>query len=320
MTAREVIHFTTEDAWKQARSRDITSTTVSALFGLSPYLTKFELFHRLRGGLQVADEPNERTRWGKLLQDAIGEGVGLEQQWALKRKDEYVRMPDLGIGSSFDFDAAPAETVDAGSGFIGGLVGMANGLEPQFLVETKNVDGLEFKRGWAETDFGLEAPAHIEIQVMHQLLVSGLTRCFIAALVGGNRVALLERVFDQAVGDAILAACADFWRDPAPEPDFRQDAKTIGLLYGYSEPGKVVTAEGELASLFRQYAGYKAVAREAEKDAEAAKAKILTLIGDAERVEGDTWFALTKTQAPTVVETYTRRASRPVRFYERSEK
>jgi len=310
---REVIAFTSEDAWKKARSVDITSTTVSALFGLSPYLTKFELFHRLRGGLQVADEPNERTRWGKLLQDAIAQGVSEEREWTIRPMREYIRLSEQRIGASFDFRIVNGETD------FDTFIGDESDRE-DYVLEVKNVDGLEFKRGWIETDYGLEAPAHIEIQVMHQLLVSGLTRCFIAALVGGNRVALLERVFDQAVGDAILAACAAFWRDPEPEPDFRQDAKTIGLLYGYSEPGKVVTADGELASLFRQYAGYKAVAREADKNAEACKAEILTLIGDAERVEGDTWFALTKTQAPTVVETYTRKASRPMRFYERSEK
>ena len=170
-------------------------------------------------------------------------------------------------------------------------------------------------------DFGIQAPTKIEVQIQTQFLVSGIHHGFIAALVGGNRLVLLERVFDAEVGDAIMAKVAAFWAETTePEPNFFKDAEFIGRIYGYSEPGKVVTADGELASLFRQYAGYKAVAREAEKDAESAKAKILTLIGDAERVEGDTWFALTKTQAPTVVETYTRKASRPMRFYERSEK
>ena len=43
---RERIERTSEQAWLQQRAKDVTSTEVSALFGLSPYMTEFELWHR----------------------------------------------------------------------------------------------------------------------------------------------------------------------------------------------------------------------------------------------------------------------------------
>lgn len=43
ITNRETIHHDTEEAWLAARKRDVTSTESAALFGMSPYLTAFEL-------------------------------------------------------------------------------------------------------------------------------------------------------------------------------------------------------------------------------------------------------------------------------------
>ena len=54
----ETIPYTTEAAWLAARTHDLTSTEIAALFGCSPYLTKFELWHRKHDGADVAFEPS----------------------------------------------------------------------------------------------------------------------------------------------------------------------------------------------------------------------------------------------------------------------
>ncbi len=49
------------------RVQDITSSEISALFGLSPYKTAFELYHEKRAGEVMRIEENTRMKWGKRL-------------------------------------------------------------------------------------------------------------------------------------------------------------------------------------------------------------------------------------------------------------
>jgi len=57
--------------WLELRRADVTSTEVGALFGISPYMTRFELWHQKRSSGVVDVEPSERMQWGTRLQDAI---------------------------------------------------------------------------------------------------------------------------------------------------------------------------------------------------------------------------------------------------------
>jgi predicted phage-related endonuclease len=60
---------TDKEAWLQQRTQDVTSTEVSALYDLSPYLSEFELFHQKRDQEIVRIEENERMTWGKRLEN-----------------------------------------------------------------------------------------------------------------------------------------------------------------------------------------------------------------------------------------------------------
>ncbi|MFN7340387.1 MAG: hypothetical protein ACK5VI_04815, partial [Opitutia bacterium] len=158
-------------------------------------------------------------------------------------------------------------------------------------LEIKNVDYLAFRGGWLEHDDGsIEAPEHIEMQVQHQMAVSGFARSFIGAFVGGNRFEIIERPRDEDVIRAIRAKVAEFWRtvDAGQEPDpvMPQDAAALIRLTAYAEPGKILDASGDakIASLVDQYRTAKALAKEHEEDAEIAKAQLLEAIGDAEKV------------------------------------
>jgi len=315
--SREILPYTDDASRNAERAKDLTSTDVAALFGVSPYLTPFELWHRKRGALQVDDVENERTRWGNLLQDAIARGFAEERGKVLRRMDEYMRVGDLRIGSSFDFGGIDEEQ---GSIWGPGLV-PGTGLEAQFLVEVKNVDSLAFRRGWIETDFGLEAPAHIELQAQHQLLVADVRKCYIVALVGGNTLHVLERERDDVIAQRILDASVDFWRSTEPPaPDFRQDAETISRLYGYSSAGKVIDADEYMLSLMAAYKEYGAVEAAAEKQKKACKAELLTLIGDAEKVIGEGYSLSAKTIGDKEIAAHTRKGYRDFRIHERSSK
>lgn len=304
---REVIVPKDEADWLRHRAVDLTSTEVAALFGVSPYATLFEVWHRKKNSHVVEVKQNDRMKWGTRLQDSIANGIAQDEGWKIRRMDEYVRIPALKMGASFDFAIEP-DQCECGHRFndhspIDGCLEDPDGpkcscghyveVGQPGLLEIKNVDSLAFRDGWLVDGDTIEAPPHIELQVQHQLLVSGRAFAYIGALVGGNRVVLLKRERNDKVIDAIKSQCASFWMTIAmgkePVPDFARDAAVIGRLYGYAEVGKVLNARGD-AKIERLLEKYKQAAdreKEAGTDKDAAKAELLTLIGDAEKVHSD---------------------------------
>jgi putative phage-type endonuclease len=298
---REIVPFTDKQSWLQARSQDVTSTEVAALFGLSPYTTEFELFHKKKSGeIEVLAE-NDRMKWGTRLQDSIALGIAQDNGFQVDRFDGYMRVPEARIGSSFDFF-----------------------MEPSGILEIKNVDALIFRDGWIVEDGELTAPHHIELQLQHQLLVKGASIGYIGALVGGNRVSLLQRFPDQEIHTRILEEAERFWKQVdagiAPTPDFVKDAEFIAKLYKQAEPGKIVTADMEIDQLARQYKEAAALEKQAKEQKDALKAEMLMRIGDASKVVGEGFSITASTTAESFVEAYTRAGFRQFRINWKKEK
>ena len=273
----EVIQYTTEAEWLAHRQRDITSTESAALFGMSPYVTHYELWHRKSTGTAPEFKANERMKWGNRLEAAIAHGIAEERGWEIRPMKEYMRDPDARIGASFDF-----------------LI--TNHPDGAAHLEIKNVDYMAFRDNWIEHDDGtVEAPEHIEMQVQHQMAVSGLKRAYIGALIGGNRTVVIERERDEEVIRAIRHRVAEFWRTVAageePPPIMPDDAQAVIRLHQYADPGKVLDASNDanIETLVSNYKTSKALADNAKDDAEIAKAMLLTAIGDAEKVIGQGW-------------------------------
>jgi putative phage-type endonuclease len=271
---RERITPDNEAHWLEMRKLDLTSTESAALFGLSPYMTEYELYHRKKSGDVPEFEVNTRMFWGTALEAAIAHGLAAEHGWVIRPMKDYMRLADQRVGSSFDFEITSLD-------------------EPTHL-EIKNVDFLAFRDGWIEHDDGfIEAPAHIELQVQHQMMVSGYTRSFIGALVGGNRAIVIERERDDAVIASLQAKIAKFWTrvdaGDEPPPIYPDDAAAIIAQLSYSEPGKILDASSDvtIAALCADYKEAAARCKNAEEDKKVAQAKLLTLIGDAEKVLAD---------------------------------
>ncbi len=305
MLDREIIQPRDESHWLELRKKDITSTQSSALFGLSPYTTYYELFHSLKSGKDLPFKENEFMKWGQRLQDAIAAGVAEDQGWVIRKMTEYIRIPSLRMGSSFDFEI------------------VQNASDPDHLeyekgiLEIKNVFGLQFKEQWLEDDDGnLEAPPHIEMQVQHQLAVSGYSFAYIAALVSGNQVQLIKRERDEKVINAIKQRVAAIYAQVEsgvdPEPNFELDASFICSLYGYAEPGKVldVGQNERVLELVTADQKLKSVADGAKSGREAIKAELITIIGDAEKAVAPGFSISASTVGPTLVAAFERKGHR----------
>jgi putative phage-type endonuclease len=271
----EIIIPSSKEHWLSLRKQDITSTEIGALFGISPYVTLYELWHRKSKNIDIEFGQNERMEWGNILEPVIAQEVARRNGWTVTPLKYYARVAGLRMGSSFDF------SIDMVTGEDGVMVATSG------ILEIKNVDGLVYRNDWTET----EAPLHIEIQVQHQLAVSGRKFAYICALVGGNELHIIRRERDESVIAKIVERVAEFWKSVAdgvePNPDFTKDCEFIARLHNYAEPEKVIDGTDDLKALAMEYKAVNEALKPLEEKKEELKARILMGIKDAEKVLGD---------------------------------
>ena len=278
-------------AWHALRLQVITSTESPALFGMSPYSTMFELWHRKRDGVHVTIDENERMEWGTELQDSIAAVLGRRYGVKTRRIPEYISLGDARMGASFDYEIHEQGAPAADNGI---LEAMLNEFGPG-IFEIKAVDYGVFRDQWAIDDGTGQrtAPGHIEIQLQHQMHVRGVQWGAIGVLVGGNKGFVIMRRYDQAVGDAIEAKVRAFWQsiadDNPPPPIFPGDESFVCKLYGSAVAGKVADMRGdsEVNELVVAYQDAKDREELAKEDKQIARAKLLMKAGDAARAMVD---------------------------------
>lgn len=282
------------EAWHILRSECVTSSDVAALFGLSPYVTPFEYWHRKKERqIDFSDqEVPEFVRWGKRMEKTIAEGVAEEKNWKIRHMPEFLINRELKLGSSFDYSIEEGDVENE-----------------KGVLEVKNVFGPRFKEGWVLEDGSIEAPPFIELQIQNELALSNRNYGYISALVSGNQLVLLKRERDDAVITRILEATAKFWKsireNIPPAPDFRTDGDFIAKLYQQSD-GNVLYAkeDHELYANVMTYKEASRIEKQAKETKDEAKAQILFRIGAAEIVIGNNFKISSKTVKGTNISYY----------------
>lgn len=308
----KVHKFGSKEEWLNMRLNVVTSTEVSALFGLNPYITEYELWHQKKNREVIILEDHERLRWGNRLEAPIAEGVAEDNGWLVYPFKDFATHDEIKAGSSFDYMVAvPNED---------------NTKAVEGLLEIKNVDWLQIKQKW-EMDNGkiIEAPPHIELQVQHQLMVTSHPFCYIAALEGGNKVHLLKRTPQEKIIAAIKSKIIKFWNsiehNIEPKPNWEEDAEFIAKMYSFAEPNKVMNVtEPRMDELAIEYGEVQKQYAQLEKRKKAIKAEMLTLMGDNEKALGENYTVSAGLRGPTWVEAYERAGFRDFRINIKKEK
>lgn len=261
--------------WLNLKAQDISSTEVSALFGMSPYLTKFELYHIKKEAQIVEIEDNDRMKWGRRLEDVIAQGWAEDNGLQIRKKDEYMRHGQCRrMGASFDYEIVGAST-KYNNQYIETFREHGHG-----LLEIKKVDYLIYRDQWDKE----EAPAHIEFQVQQQMEVSDLNWTVICPLVAGNELKDFLRLRDREMGNGLVDAVHAFWGlTEAPQADYSKDAEFIIKLY--SKAGQdVYMPSGDSLTLLEQMCAQYKEASIAEANAsdlkQVIKAQIVEMAGN----------------------------------------
>lgn len=253
------------------RAKWLGASESAALFGLSPFVTLFELWHMKAGNIPAHNlDDDERVQAGQFMEPSIAAWAAHKWHWPIRNVDEYLTHNTVeNMGASLDFEA-----LDGG--------------EP---VEIKNVDNYIFKdpqNGWvAQGDNLLDVPVHYLIQVQHQLACKPTVSCgWLVVCVGGNRLYRMQIPRHPKFIAKIERRVAEFWQSirekREPQPDFLADAEAISQLYGGRGDEFIDMRDNpRMRKLCEEYQAAHELVKEAEKRKKAALAEMKFRLQDA---------------------------------------
>lgn len=293
--------------WLKARQQNVNSTESSALFGLNPYLSNCKLWFDKKEMQpeSLDDEPNTRMVWGTRLQDTIAKGVAEDNRWKVRRINQYMALPELRMGSSFDYEITS--------------------LEERPVLEIKNVGFTAFRDNWMQNGDEVQPPDHITLQVQHQLEVIDRDYAYIAALIGGNDIVLVRMNRDREIGELIKGKIKEFWLSiEADEPPMPIDSSDALRRWPYGVSGKSIALTDNVMATVERLRHLKNLRTELDAEAEALELQVKQEMGDAEALvdpngkpictwKSSVWSSIDtaalKAEMPEIAKKYTKESS-----------
>lgn len=264
MNAPSKIDMTDE----QFRASVVGASEVAALFDASPWLTRFELWHRKTGSISTpafnATKPdgspeNERIYWGVKLEKAIVEAAC--ERWGYEPLETPHRLDNgKGLGGHPDQRVMCPQR---GRG----------------ILEVKTADWLVAK------EWGDEPPLNYLLQSQTYQGLDQASWGDLIVLVGGNDLRRFQYDFRPKIYADIEARVIEFWQSveagKAPKPDYAKDGRAVAELYG--NPAATATdlrRDNRMPELLREYLEAKEAETLAGARVDAAKCELLEKLGD----------------------------------------
>ena len=218
----EKLHFSTEREWLQARKRDVTASSIGALFGIHEFTTPYALWAEKSGRKSSSAAINDAIMRGKLMEPVAVSVLRSDfPDWEITHNSGddviYLRDPVARIGATPDtFVACP--------------------LRGQGTIQIKSVEASLFRKKWC-ADGEPEPPLWIAVQAAVEAYMTDSDWAAVAPIVvsHGIEVPLIEIPLSEKVVESVYQKVADFWltieRGIEPDPDFSLDGDTIDQLY-----------------------------------------------------------------------------------------
>lgn len=256
-----------EEHWHSLRAKNVGGSDIASLFDVSPYKTRFTLWHEKAGNVTEDNAGNSRTDWGKRLEPAIAEGVAEEMRWVLRKSRDYHTHDRVkGMGCTNDYDV-----IDHADG-----PGIC---EIKFVAEYAT-----WKNDWSDK----RAPAGIEIQLQHQLACTECSWGVIAVFIGqAAALKIYERKANPKVIGEIERRVEEFWQSiadgKAPDVSGTPDEwEALKSLYPKIEQSKSITiGDSRLSDIAQMWIYAKAQNYSSGKTLDECKVRMLGALGDA---------------------------------------
>lgn len=262
--------------WHAARANGIGGSEIAAVMGISPYESRFSLWHRKQGLIAPVEE-SEEMFWGKVHEPSICH--------------RFAQLhPDLVVATSPTYAAADRPWQIANPDRL--IVTEYVTGTPTAIVEAKTARD---DHGWgkAGTD---DIPVHYRAQALWYLDVLQVSRCHVVVLIAGSEYR--EYVVDYSPHEAqtMREAGAEFMRTlrQHERPDIDGHAATFQTIKALPDGQDDIDIEVTAANRDRYFAALDA-AKTADDEKRAAAGVLLDQIGTGRRAVHDRSPVATRT-------------------------
>lgn len=256
------------DQWLEVRKCGIGSSDAAAAVGLSPYKSQLELWMEKTGradsagGHQGMDDPRF---WGNLLEPYVAVAYQQKTGRKVRRVNAVLQHPTL------PFMLANIDREVVGDSQVQ-------------ILECKTAG--EFgSRLWKDG-----VPEYVQLQVQHQLAVTGKAAADVAVLLCGQKLEIHRIERDDDVIARLMVLESRFWShvesDTPPAADGSESAaKALRHLYRGNDTTLDFTGNAELGSKFDALAELTDEIAAKAQEAERLKQELQQAMGDACRAD-----------------------------------
>ena len=268
------------DQWLEVRKGGIGSSDAAAAVGLNPYKSQLELWMEKTGRTEVSgDEPgmDSPVFWGTLLEPYVA--VAYQQ-----KTDRRVRKVNAVLQHlTFPFMLANIDREVVGS--------------PDVQILECKTAGEFGSRLWKDG-----VPEYVQLQVQHQLAVTGKGAADVAVLLCGQHLEIHRIQRDEEVIARLIVLETRFWNHvetdtPPPADGSESAAKALRNLYPGNSTTLDFSQDAALGHAFTSLASLRVELEEKEAQAEKLKQTIQQAMGDASRAlfaDGEATFKRSK--------------------------
>lgn len=249
-------------AWLQERRSGIGASDAAAVLGIDSWRTPYQVWADKRGLLEPDDVDSEPMYWGRKLQQSI--------------LDAYSERTGREVAPWLDTE------------IVRHHVNRWLLCTPDGLQTVEGIDGLvqvKTAAGWKAAEWRDEPPLAYQVQVQHEMMVTGYPHATLVVLLGGQRMVWFDCQRNVEFQAALLERLAEFWRrvetGEPPEVDSSVQTSKVLVKLHPADSGNVVTLPKDAATWDVALQQAKAVIKQQETVVRACENRLKAEIGDA---------------------------------------
>ena len=245
--------------WREWRRRGIGGSDAAAVAGLSRWRSPVQVWLEKTGQIEHVED-SEAMYWGRILEDVVAKEFVERTGKKVRRRHAILQHP------SYPFMIANVDRM---------VVGEDAGLE------------CKTAGAWGRDEWANDAiPEEHVIQCQHYMAVTGLTRWYIAVLIGGQHFLWQAIERDEEIVGYLIQIEKDFWRlveTNVPPAMDGTDSSTQALKILYPESqGSVIELPQEADGLISEREAVKATISTYETQLARIENQLKAMLGDAE--------------------------------------
>ena len=253
------------DEWLEVRKKGIGSSDAAAAVGLCPYKSRLELWMEKTGrspGFQPSGQ-DDPTYWGTLLEPYVASVYSQRTGRRVRKVNAVLQHP------TFSFMLANIDRE------VGGC--------PEAQILECKTAGEFGSRLWRDG-----VPEHVQLQVQHQLAVTGKAAADVAVLLCGQELAIHHIPRDDEVIARLIVLETRFWEyvetdTPPPADGSESAARALRQFYPGNSTTLDFSEDEALSQVFTSLSMLKAELESKEQQAEQCKQTLQQAMGDASR-------------------------------------